>query len=79
MVFFFSVLDHSSDADTTPNRRLSKSSDTRSSPEDRKQEYLDKRVFRYIGKNYASVWGGVLALLGGSVFFKDCCNSLMLF
>ncbi|XP_078786714.1 uncharacterized protein si:ch211-114c12.2 isoform X2 [Oryzias latipes] len=40
-----SKTDHSSDEDTTPNRRRSKSANSRS-PEDRKRGYLEKRVFR---------------------------------
>ena len=44
--FLFFFLDHSSDEDTSPHRRRSKSSDSRS-PEGRKAGYLDSRVFRY--------------------------------
>ncbi|XP_028276821.1 uncharacterized protein C2orf16 [Parambassis ranga] len=40
-----SKTERSSDAETSPNRRLSKSEDSRS-PENRKPEYLDKRMFR---------------------------------
>ncbi|XP_068456586.1 serine/arginine repetitive matrix protein 2 [Clinocottus analis] len=38
--------ERSSDQDVTPNSRLSKADDSRSSPEDRRQGYMDKRVFR---------------------------------
>ncbi|KAM9348993.1 uncharacterized protein ABDE67_011036 isoform 2-T3 [Symphorus nematophorus] len=34
------------DADSSPNSQLSKTNDSRSSPDDRKRGYLDKRVFR---------------------------------
>nr|XP_046266405.1 uncharacterized protein C2orf16 [Scatophagus argus] len=34
------------DADATANNRLSRMNDSRSSPEDRKRSYLDKRMFR---------------------------------
>ncbi|XP_051258291.1 serine/arginine repetitive matrix protein 2 [Dicentrarchus labrax] len=35
--------EHDSDGDTTPNSRLSKTNDSRSSPEDRKRAYMDKK------------------------------------
>ncbi|XP_054482202.1 serine/arginine repetitive matrix protein 2 isoform X3 [Anoplopoma fimbria] len=38
--------DRNSDQDATPSSRLSKTNDSRSSPEDRRQGYVDKRVFR---------------------------------
>ncbi|KAK9536683.1 hypothetical protein VZT92_006446 [Zoarces viviparus] len=38
--------DRSSDQEATTNSRLSKTNDSRSSPEDRRQSYMDKRVFR---------------------------------
>ncbi|XP_042354880.1 serine/arginine repetitive matrix protein 1 isoform X1 [Plectropomus leopardus] len=38
--------ERSSDRDVTPNSRLSKTNDARSSPEDRRRGYVDKRVFR---------------------------------
>ncbi|TKS83031.1 hypothetical protein D9C73_017140 [Collichthys lucidus] len=38
--------EHCSDDDTAANSRLSRMNDSRSSPEDRKRDFLDKRMFR---------------------------------